>query len=383
MICDLHLDASDEGTIVLKAYQRANPDAVSVLISGSLNTDSLAKAVNEGGIWKCLSKPFTLEEIRTVVSGAIEEQKRRKLHAENAAALESRETIVVNVTPRGEVLRLPVPRTPRDHEELEEPFWLQERYKLHSLIGEGGLGEVYAAEDTLLKIPVAVKSLQVEHLKDPLLTDMFLNEARVTLELSHPHIVRFYSILPQGDRVYMVMEYIKGHALRHLMAEYGTLPTDIVNGLVQACGSALQLAHDHGMVHCDIKPDNLLLARSGTPKLIDFGLARLLANGPQRSLITGTVEYMSPEQARGEELGPGTDQFSLALMAYELLSGALPSPCDIVENGTPYHALTAIPNDLKSVFTRALQSRAEDRYPSMLEFMESFAFAVRRKAEAI
>jgi beta-lactam-binding protein with PASTA domain len=188
------------------------------------------------------------------------------------------------------------------------------------------MGEVFRAHDAVLAREVAVKVLHRSLAGDPAFVDRFRREARAAAGLAHPNIVAVYDWGSVDGIYYMVMEYVRGPSVRHLLNERGRLePAQAVEILRQTL-LALGHAHHEGFVHRDMKPENLLVTREGVVKVADFGLARAYADGrvTQAGAVTGTVQYLAPEQIRGEPADPRSDLYSLGIVAYELLTGKLP-----------------------------------------------------------
>jgi serine/threonine-protein kinase len=203
---------------------------------------------------------------------------------------------------------------------------LDGRYHIIERIASGGMGEVFRAHDAVLAREVAIKILHRSLAGDPAFVDRFRREARAAAGLAHPNIVAVYDWGAVDGIYYMVMEYVRGPSVRHLLNERGRLePAQAVEVLRQTL-LALGHAHHEGFVHRDMKPENLLVTREGVVKVADFGLARAYADGrvTQAGAVTGTVQYLAPEQIRGEPADPRSDLYSLGIVAYELLTGKLP-----------------------------------------------------------
>ena len=203
---------------------------------------------------------------------------------------------------------------------------LDGRYHIVERIAAGGMGEVFRAHDAVLAREVAIKVLHRSLAGDPAFVDRFRREARAAAGLAHPNIVAVYDWGAVDGVYYMVMEYVRGASVRHLLNERGRLePAQSVDILRQTL-LALGHAHHEGFVHRDMKPENLLVTRDGVVKVADFGLARAYADGrvTQAGAVTGTVQYLAPEQIRGEPADPRSDLYSLGIVAYELLTGKLP-----------------------------------------------------------
>lgn len=193
-------------------------------------------------------------------------------------------------------------------------------------IAAGGMGEVFRAHDAVLAREVAIKVLHRSLAGDPAFVDRFRREARAAAGLAHPHIVNVYDWGAVDGVYYMVMEFVRGPSVRHLLNEQGRMEPAQAAEILRQSLLALGHAHHEGFVHRDIKPENLLVTRDGVVKVADFGLARAYADGrvTQVGAVTGTVQYLAPEQIRGEPADPRSDLYSLGIVAYELLTGKLP-----------------------------------------------------------
>jgi serine/threonine-protein kinase len=205
------------------------------------------------------------------------------------------------------------------------------RYRLERPLGHGGMATVYLARDTELDRPVAVKLLAESLAGDAVFRKRLLREARLAARLSHPNVVSVYDVGETEDgRPYVVMECVDGLTLADVLRERGRLPADEAVGLaVQAC-RGLAHAHAAGLVHRDVKPQNLLLREDGTLKVADFAIARAAETTAltQVGTVLGTAAYLSPEQAAGEEVTPATDVYALGAVLYELLTGRPPYVAD-------------------------------------------------------
>ena len=246
------------------------------------------------------------------------------------------------------------------------------RYELVRPLGHGAMAVVYLAHDVELDRSVALKRLAENLARDEDLRRRFLREARLAARLSHPNVVRIFDVGEDDGRPFMAMEYVEGETLAELVARRGPLPAGEVATLgVQAC-SALSAAHAAGLVHRDVKPQNLLLGTDGTLKLGDFGIAaghegtRLTLAGT----VLGTAGYLAPEQARGEQVTAAADIYAVGAVLYELLTGEPPrsaiSPADLgADDGfrPPDIARRApsAPAELASAVSACLAPKAEDR----------------------
>jgi eukaryotic-like serine/threonine-protein kinase len=193
-------------------------------------------------------------------------------------------------------------------------------------VASGGMGEVFLARDTVLDREVAIKVLHRSLAGDQAFVDRFRREARAAAGLSHPNIVAVFDWGSVDGIYYMVMEYVRGRAARALLNQYGRLEPAQAVDVVRQTLLGLEHAHHQGIVHRDIKPENVLVTTEGVVKVADFGLARAYADGrqTQAGTVTGTVQYLAPEQIRGEPADPRSDLYSLGIVTYELLTGKLP-----------------------------------------------------------
>jgi len=203
---------------------------------------------------------------------------------------------------------------------------LDGRYHVLERIAAGGMGEVFRAQDAVLAREVAVKVLHRSLASDPGFVDRFRREARAAATLNHPNIVAVYDWGAVDGIYYMVMEFVEGRSVRDLLNANGRLAPAQAAEIVRETLLALQHAHAKGIVHRDLKPENILLTTDGTVKLTDLGLARAFADArsTRAGAVTGTVQYLSPEQIRGEPADPRSDLYSLGIVTFELLTGRLP-----------------------------------------------------------
>src|SRR6185436_7640206 len=209
------------------------------------------------------------------------------------------------------------------------------RYALKAVLGEGGLGTVYAAWDPLLSRAVAVKTLRLHAETQDLgsLDDLILNEARAAARLSHPHIVTVFDAGPSDQGIYIAMEPLRGRDLRHMVHE-GWRPSPVEAAqVVRRVADALAYAHGKGVVHCDIKPANIFMVGRRQPKVLDFGIARVAhreapsVEGP----VAGSPYYLAPEQLRGESVDRRCDVYALGVVLFELLTGQRPYTGQTIE----------------------------------------------------
>lgn len=200
------------------------------------------------------------------------------------------------------------------------------RYELLEHIGGGGMADVYRANDRLLERPVAVKILHEQFSNDEEFVAKFHREAQGAARLSHPNIVNIYDVGQQEKNHYIIMEYVPGMTLKDKIKEEGHLSVHEALRIAEQIASALVHAHKNNLVHCDIKPHNILVMPDGDIKVADFGIARAVSSSTMTygGNVVGSVHYFSPEQAKGSMITPKTDVYSLGVVLYEMLTGCLP-----------------------------------------------------------
>ncbi|MEA2560609.1 MAG: eukaryotic-like serine/threonine-protein kinase [Acidobacteriota bacterium] len=247
------------------------------------------------------------------------------------------------------------------------------RYRILELVGLGGMGMVYKAEDEQLGLPVAIKVLRPDLARDGRRIERFKQELVLGRQVSHPNVVRIHDIGSDGDLVFLSMDFVPGRSLGELLAAEGPLTADRAVGIARQVAAGLAAAHDAGVVHRDLKPGNILIDDSGRAAISDFGIARSLG-GPGATLpgsVVGTLDYLSPEQARGGEIDGRTDLYALGILLHEMLTGELPfaggSATEVLAQrltGSTRELLPAeVPRQLAAVIRRLLQ-RDPDRRPA-------------------
>jgi serine/threonine protein kinase len=261
------------------------------------------------------------------------------------------------------------------------------RYRIEDVLGRGGMASVYLARDEELERPVAVKVL-AEHIADqPVFHDRFLREARLAAQLSHPNIVQVFDVGEEDGSPFIVMECVEGSTLGDELKERGRLdPDEVVDLALQICGG-LEHAHAAGLVHRDIKPQNLLLRPDGTVKIADFGIARAAETTrlTQIGSVLGTAAYLAPEQALGEEVTAAADLYSLGCVLYELLIGRTPYVFETLPELVVKHREEVIPpvrelrpevpERLEAAVMHALARNPEYRPESAAALAEELAVA--------
>jgi serine/threonine protein kinase len=252
------------------------------------------------------------------------------------------------------------------------------KYRVLALLARGGMGQVYEAEDTLLKRAVALKVLSRELCANPNMLERFLREARAAAALNHPNVVPIYEVACVDGMYFIAMELAPGGSVDAHLQRHGRLPWRKATELIASICRGLAAAHDAGMIHRDIKPANILLA--GQPKLADFGLSRQTAVATsltESGVVLGTPMYMSPEQCRGERADPRSDVYSLGATFYALLTGRPPFPgANAMEMmfahcsapiPDPRAAVPEVPEACAAIVKRALAKEPADRFANAKE----------------
>ena len=253
-------------------------------------------------------------------------------------------------------------------------------YKILKKLGEGGMGVVYLAEDTKLKRKVAIKFLPHQISANEEERKRFEIEAQAAAALNHPNIATIHAIEEADEQIFIVMEYIDGKELKHIVGAYRDKPlpvNDVINYTVQIA-EGLEAAHKNGIIHRDIKSQNIMITKDGKVKIMDFGLAKV-GKGVQLTQIgstIGTIAYMSPEQTKGEQVDQRTDIWSFGVVLYEMLTGMLPFKGDY-DQAIIYSILNEEPENiseigpgLQQIIIKILAKNPEDRYQSAVEIVK-------------
>lgn len=258
---------------------------------------------------------------------------------------------------------------------MSEIALLNDRYQLEEPLGSGGMATVYRATDLMLERPVAIKILRADYSQDPAFRERFRQEAKAAANLSHPNIVTVHDFGFDREHLFIIMEQVPGHSLKELIDARGrfsirrTIPL-----IVQAC-AGIGYAHRAGLVHCDIKPHNMLVTPDQRLKVTDFGIARALASiqpDERSEVVWGSPQYFSPEQAAGKAPSPASDVYGLGVILYELLTSQLPftaqSPSELAQlhreatPKPPRQLNHAISPELERIILKVLAKEPAARY---------------------
>ena len=258
---------------------------------------------------------------------------------------------------------------------MDEGAVLNSRYQLLERIGTGGMADVFRARDLMLERSVAIKVLHETYSDDKSFQDRFKQEARAAANLSHPNIVTVHDFGFDNGQLFIVMEYIPGKDLKTILRQRGRYSVeDAIPLIVQAC-AGIGYAHRAGLVHCDIKPHNMIVTPDSRLKVTDFGIARALSTiqpDERADVVWGSPQYFSPEQATGEAPSPSSDVYSLGIVLYEILTGALPFNAPTSDELARMHLedqpipiseyIPDVPPALEEIVTKVLSKEPSARY---------------------
>ena len=267
---------------------------------------------------------------------------------------------------------------------------VDERYRIAARVGHGGMAEVYEATDIITKKTVAIKLIREDIMTDPINLRRFENEATIAASLSHPNIVAVYNHGTYEGRPYIANEYIKGQTLKEMLDFRGTLSLQEAVSYILQLTSALSYAHYHGIVHRDIKPDNIFVMPDGTIKLGDFGIAQ--ANGisddsltKNKESIIGSVHYLAPEIIQGHPASGQSDIYAIGVTFFECLTGHVPFEKDSAINIAVAHVrerfpsvrkyLPNCPKEIERIIFKATKKSKKDRYQTVKEFHDELEAA--------
>ncbi|MFI5279330.1 MAG: serine/threonine-protein kinase, partial [Gemmatimonadales bacterium] len=261
-------------------------------------------------------------------------------------------------------------------------------YDIQDELGRGGMAVVYKATEVHLRRPVAIKILPPELTFAKGSTERFHREAQTAAALDHPNIIPIYRISGTGKLCWYAMKFLEGRSLGDILAEKGLLTVSESIAILEQVASALDYAHQHGVIHRDVKPGNVMLDVNGRVTVTDFGIAKELTSGALTGsgAILGTPYYMSPEQCRGGAgITGAADQYSMAVMAYQMVSGQLPFDADSAIDVIHKHVsepppplemlLPGLPRHVVSAINRALAKKASERFPTATAFVAAMRHA--------
>ena len=258
-------------------------------------------------------------------------------------------------------------------------------YRIDAKLGQGGMGAVYRGLDLMLERPVAIKALRADIAASPQHVERFRQEARTLARLLHPHIATLYALLREGDDLYMVMEFVEGETFEAVLHRERRIPVDHALRLFDQALRGIDHAHQRGIIHRDVKPANFMVMPSGTVKVMDFGIARLLGTTrmTQTRHAIGTAEYMAPEQVRARDVDARTDVYALGILLYEMVTGRVPFEAEssfetmqahLQAEPRPPRVLTSdLPESVEAAILTALAKAPEDRHPSVAAFRAALA----------
>ncbi len=243
---------------------------------------------------------------------------------------------------------------------MPETYVLNDRYQLEERLGSGGMAVVYRAQDRRLERTVAIKILRKNYSADPAFRERFRQEAKAAASLSHPNIVTIHDFGLDKDQLFIVMEHVPGQDLKTILQKAGRLETSAaLNLMIQAC-AGIGHAHRSGLIHCDVKPQNMLVTQDHKLKVVDFGIARAVTSirpDEKHAVVWGSPLYFSPEQASGLPPSTGSDVYSLGIILFEMLTGQLPFNGASAEELSRSHreALPPTPRRLNPEITISLE----------------------------
>lgn len=266
--------------------------------------------------------------------------------------------------------------------------FLEHRYRIEAPIARGGMSTVYRCVDTRLGRTVAAKVMDDQYVGDPIFSDRFQREARSMAQLSHPNLVGVYDFCSEGDNIFLIMELINGGTLRELLAEQGPLPAHAAAAVLRSILQGLAAVHAAGLIHRDLKPDNVLINSHNQVKLSDFGLVRAAAaSNATSNQIIGTVSYLSPEQVSGDDITMASDVYSAGILLFELLTATTPFTGDSQisrafarldsDVPAPSSRVPGVPKLIDELVATATARNPEERFADAAEFLSALEDVAR------
>lgn len=266
-----------------------------------------------------------------------------------------------------------------------------DRYEILEKVGSGGMADVFRAKCHRLNRYVAIKILKQDYSEDTKFVTKFRGEAQAIAGISHPNIVGIYDVGEENGMYYIVMELVDGITLKKYIEEKGKLSVKEAVGIALQIANGLEAAHSNHIIHRDIKPQNILIARDGTAKVTDFGIAKAASSNTITANAMGSVHYISPEQARGGYSDEKSDIYSLGVTMYEMLSGTLPfngesavaiALAHIQEEAVPLAALDAtIPKGISNIVNKCMRRRQELRYSCVADLIADLKMFLQDPSE--
>jgi len=266
---------------------------------------------------------------------------------------------------------------------------LNDRYKIKKQRGSGGMALVYEAQDILLDRKVAIKMLRPEFVSDEDFINKFRHEAKAVARITHPNVVSIYDIVESENSLYLVMEYIEGKDLKSLIQKRGKLSVVEALDIANQVTAGVEVAHENNIIHCDIKPHNILITDNNQVKVTDFGIARAVTSSTMTitDTIMGSAHYFSPEQAQGKEINTYSDIYSIGVVLYEMLSGKVPfngeSPISVAlkhiqeEPKELKEVLPSVPKEVNELVMKTLSKEPEDRHVSAKQLREEIVNTIK------
>lgn len=288
--------------------------------------------------------------------------------------------------------------------QMEDPLLVAVReglsqfYVVEKELGRGGMAVVYKGKERGLEREVAIKVLPPEMALQGGTADRFRREARLAASLEHQNIIPVYRVGEEKNLIYMAMKFVRGRPLDAILEDQGALPVPVVVRILAAAASGLAHAHEHNVVHRDIKGANILVELDGRPLVADFGIARAMTENSLTAsgMVIGTPNFMSPEQCGGSKVGPQSDQYSLGILGFQMLTGQLPFEADSIMGIIQHHYMTPppdiksvredVPDELAAVIYKALAKKPEDRFAhtsEMAEALEAVPLTPQQKRESL